>query len=966
MPRVLPLSRLPTLSHADPDRRLVERFATTADEAAFAELVRRHGPLVLGVCRRAARDPHLADDAFQATFLTLARKAGSLRDPGALSSWLFGVARRVATAARRREDRRDRLARRAADRPAPATTPAGWHDLLAVLDEELARLPERFRAPLLACYLDGRTQDEAARQLGWSLSTLRRRLEAARTRLKVRMTARGATLGGGLFAGVLAPASAAVPEPLARAAVEQAGGGAASPRVLELAASTSLPLAKWAGVAAGLVLVCGLAVGLVSTPPAPPASPEPRPPATAAATPAVPDDPLPPGAVARMGNLRFRHPVGVESLHFARGGKLLVSSGAGRVCVWDARTGRRLRLLGPPDHDPGPWGVELVGIPADGRTLAVRRRGPPAATGFVWDLERDAELRTFEIARHHLQKTGPFPRLLAPDGSRIAEVDPEAETVRLWDSDGKPAGRLDGAVGKAEGGLTYPFPAAFAPDGKLLYVARTDHTVEVWDAATCKRVRTFGGGKPRPRALAVSADGKYLATFGGPSPRDKRGVDFVPEAVRVWDPGTGDLLAEFPWGKVDPTGYYDAFVGFRPDGAVWGAVKGRASESLPLTFRQWDRKTGRAVREWSAPLANWTVRGVTLSPDGTRLAAGVLNSVLVFDAATGKDLTPEAGHRGEVAELRFTPDGDRLVTVGGDRTVRVWDAATGTELRSHATPASQGHLTHLSADGSVLFGSRPGGVPDVTQWSVTAREVATGRERWALSRCAELAVHPDGQTAWGHMLDKKHVAQIDTATGTAVRTVPGPTRDDAKSHFAWWVHVTLGDGGRLVVCANGKEVAGWDAATGRKRFGWSPERAGLLPNGDGHHALSLAPDHIAGLAVSADGKKLAAVVYRNGRAVTNHWTACVCESASGSVLRSIALPDDYNRGFRPVAWGPDGKSVAVVGGAARLYDAATGAEKAAFGGHRGRCDAVAFSPDGTRLATGSADGTALVWALLQK
>ncbi|MBX9581717.1 MAG: sigma-70 family RNA polymerase sigma factor, partial [Gemmataceae bacterium] len=98
MPRLLALPRLRT-AHPDTDRDLVRRFAAAADPDAFAELVRRHGPTVLGVCRRAARDPHLADDAFQATFLVLARKAGSLRDPAAVGSWLFGVARRVATAA---------------------------------------------------------------------------------------------------------------------------------------------------------------------------------------------------------------------------------------------------------------------------------------------------------------------------------------------------------------------------------------------------------------------------------------------------------------------------------------------------------------------------------------------------------------------------------------------------------------------------------------------------------------------------------------------------------------------------------------------------------------------------------------------------------------------------------------------------------------------------------------------------
>jgi WD40 repeat protein len=833
-----------------------------------------------------------------------------------------------------------------------------------VLDEELARLPEKFRAPLLACYLDGRTQDEAARQLGWPLSTLRRRLQAARTRLKLRMTARGATLGGGLFAGVLAPASAAVPEPLARAAVEQARGGAASPRVLELAAHTGLPLAKWAGVAAGLVLVCGLAVGLVSDPPAPSAPPEPRPPAAAAATPAVSDDSLPPGAVARMGNLRFRHPGGkITSLYFARGGDRLISSGSGNanVCLWDARTGQLLRDFCGSDRDPQAPSFGVVGVPADGRTLIVARGSDPGR-GIVWDLERNTELRTFELARHDRRDGTPFPHLLSRNGSRMAEIDSAGETVWLWDQDGKAAG-LDGAVSKTERGS---FPAALAPDGKAFYAARMDHTIEVWDTATCKRVRTFGGGKPRPRALAVSDDGKYLATFGGPTPKGRHDTQYVPEAVRVWDPARGDLIAEFAWEKVNPKGRYQAFIGFLPDGSVWASADGYAEDGtpVPFAFRQWDRATGRLTRQWSTPLnTGWWAEDVILSPDGTRLAVGAGSTVLVFDAATGKDLTPDAGHRNQIAELRFTPDGQHLTTLGGDGTVRIWDAATGAELRSHTVaPVSYELFTHLSPDGSTLFHSRFSPGSDVTDWTVAARAVTTNRERRALPRCPELVPHPDGKTAWGSILDKKHVAQIDAATGKAVRTIPGPTRDDSEASFAWWVHIALGDGGRLVVCANGKEVTGWDTATGRKRFGWSPETAGLLPNGDGHHGDKSVPDHIAGLAVSPDGKKLAAVIDRNG-AEANPWSVCMCDAATGTVLRQIKLPSDRMNLFRPVAWSTDGKTVAVVGEKARLYDVATGEEKGAFDGHRGQCGAVTFSPDGKRLATGSADGTALVWEL---
>src|SRR5262245_36012403 len=193
---------LPRRADGDSDAALVTRFAATRDEAAFAELVARHGPLVRGVCRRVL-GADAADDAFQATFLVLARRAGSIRRPAAVGSWLYGVAYHLSRQARTRAGRQEKHERRSVDRrgePAGSPDPsraAALADLLAVLDTELARLPDRLRAPLLLCYIDGRTQDEAARQLGWSLGTFRRRLDRARDVLRARMERRGATLSAG-------------------------------------------------------------------------------------------------------------------------------------------------------------------------------------------------------------------------------------------------------------------------------------------------------------------------------------------------------------------------------------------------------------------------------------------------------------------------------------------------------------------------------------------------------------------------------------------------------------------------------------------------------------------------------------------------------------------------------------------------------------------------------------------------
>ena len=170
---------------AAPDQQLLDRFVTGQEEDAFTALVRRHGPMVLGVCYRLLRDTHDAEDAFQATFLVLARKAASIQKRDSVGSWPHGVALRVAGKARVESVRRSRRERL---RPAPALAATGdaitWGELRSVLDEELGRLPSSWRAPLILCYLEGQTQDEAARRLGWSKSTLRRRLERGRGLLR--------------------------------------------------------------------------------------------------------------------------------------------------------------------------------------------------------------------------------------------------------------------------------------------------------------------------------------------------------------------------------------------------------------------------------------------------------------------------------------------------------------------------------------------------------------------------------------------------------------------------------------------------------------------------------------------------------------------------------------------------------------------------------------------------------------
>jgi RNA polymerase sigma factor (sigma-70 family) len=195
------------------DGQLLSRFLLRRDEAAFAALVERYGPLVLGACRRVLRHEHDAEDAFQATFLVLAHKAASLDGTGSLAGWLHTVARRVALRLRAQSERRQARERRAAEaRPAEFQEEPGAGEWLPLLEEELHALPEKYRAPLVLCHLEGKTHDEAARALGCPAGSLWKRLERGRALLRGRLLRRGVAPSAALLAAAwVETSSAALP-----------------------------------------------------------------------------------------------------------------------------------------------------------------------------------------------------------------------------------------------------------------------------------------------------------------------------------------------------------------------------------------------------------------------------------------------------------------------------------------------------------------------------------------------------------------------------------------------------------------------------------------------------------------------------------------------------------------------------------------------------------------------------------
>ena len=677
----------------EPDAVLLQRFLCQGDEAAFTALVKRHGSLVHHVCRRVLADTHLAEDAFQATFLVLARRARSIRRPTSLAAWLHGVAHHMALRARRREQRRQQSETAVADLSSPDPRPdplaeVSAREVLVILDEEVARLPEVFRLPILLCGLEGLGLEETARRLGWTRDSVKGRLERGRKRLHERLVQRGLTLTAVLAAAEIAQGSNTVglaASATARAALAFAAGKATvSAGIAALAeeAVKGLALTR-ATVVMMLVLAAGMVVagtGAMLLPGwADPPAKQTAPPVGQETAPRQPKedflqptdrygDPLPAGALARLGTSRFRLQ-GIRCLVYSPDGKTLASggdSGGGPIRFWDAATGKLLRRL---ENEVDEYITSLT-FSQDGKLLA--------STG--------------------LPKRGDI-------------------TVRLWDAiTGK---QLREFGGSSETGYT----TAFSLDGKLLANGGQDGTIHVWEAASGRELLRFRGQPGPIGSLVISPDGKTLAA------NDSNGI------IRLWDTATGKVLRQLPGQKTD-------LLAFSPDNLTLAS----GNSDGPVCF--WEVATGKERLQVAFPRSIILSRAgdnILFSPDGTRLAAGYpgvildvrtgkelvrleehscwhrclafspdgkilagdgLGRIRFWDTATGKEIFKDSAHREKVSSLSFFPDGKTLATASADRTVRIWDTATGKELfqfRGHGPfiPGEGNHLA-VSPDGHTV------------------------------------------------------------------------------------------------------------------------------------------------------------------------------------------------------------------------------------------------------------------------
>jgi RNA polymerase sigma factor (sigma-70 family) len=880
------------------DSQLLDQFAQFQDQGAFAALVKRYGPMVLRVCRRVLGHHEDAEDAFQASFLILARKAASIRNKEALASWLHGVAYRTAMTAKRGARRRRQYEQRGA--PQTHASPAGdlgWSEVQAILDEEVVALPSVFRGAFILCHLEGKSRAEAARALGIKEGTVSSRLSRAQKLLQERLTRRGVVLSTlwSLTALSRNAAVAQVPNALVNATIKSAMAfaagtpGAISVKAVVLAerALQSMLLAK-VKVAASTLLVAVLvtAVSFSVVPPHAGAGPE-KQNTTTDAEAAVPKQdgvgnqemlaaqPIVFDSEARELQAVARN---IWAIAFAPDGRTLVSVGGmweepGELQIFDL-VGRKLRR-----RVEEPVGIRGLAFSHDGTMLVTADCGAKAAT--IRDPASGAARRVLpnEARLNHVA--------LSPDGKWLATAGLD-QTVRIFE--------LASAkiVRKLHFGATV-FCVAFSPDSGTLAACGNDPAVRLWDVASGLEKRPLEGHSKAVEYLAFSPDGAVLAAASW----DK--------TIKLWNAGDGSELATLE-GHTLPV----LALAFSPDGALLASGSGK----------------------WYSPNAAGsagviTQRDIARGDETSKRQSGAPGEVKLWDVKTRTQVAALEGHGDRVWSVAFSPDGKTLASASWDKTIKLWNVATRREdatLRLSQSPAVEPQPV------VALAGSPDGRLLAVATEDnrVRVHEAADGAVRFIFELPGEaatcLAFSPDGLTLAGAGPDPL-IRLWDMNTGKERRTL--------KGHTSWIYALAFSPDGRLLASGSyDKTIRLWDPASGTEE--------GRLT---GHRGA------IRALAFSPDGKTLAGggiepvirlwdVVSRKERGRLRGHEGIVRALAfapAGGVLASAGEDGAI------VLWNPDTeKALHTLQGKAEVW-------------------ALAFSADGKTLVSGTASGVLLVW-----
>ena len=942
------IRRLRTTSAGTPtDGELLADYARRRDESAFATLVQRYGGLVLGVAHRQLADHQQAEDVFQATFLALARSAQRLSAQTPLANWLYTVSLRQARKLRARSHRHETLERTAPSVRIPEADPLAaitGRELLQIVDDELVRLPDKYRLPVLLCCILGHSRDEVANQLGWSDGIVKGRLERGRRRLAARLAARG-----------LAP-SVAVLTPLATEIVPQQLLGrtaeiAMTPwsktipsHVARLITSASphriLPLAA---IACSLMLVSAVGLAIASMGRAP-ESPPPKDPRRPTVVEPIADrsDPLPEGAALRFGTSRYRHGTEINRMTVSPDGKIAAvttwSHTHGVVRAFDLTNGRVLYSL--PERQ---WSHAIAFSP-DGKMLVTKttnRLVSPKLTITLREAATGKELRKVELDE---TDRGTMTQWVAmtPDGKSVATTMEDARGVVLIDLEKGVVTRTfphDGVV----------YTATFSPDGTRIVAGGSDgvkgkYFSRLWDVASGKELLRLEHGEGELRTIAFSPDGKTVAGGG----------DYG--WARVWDVETGKELKKFP---KSPGYRMVGSVAFAPDSQTLAVASIWSSSDA---IRLYNLTSGE-----ERLCINRTAKCLHFSSDGKVLTGATHGTIHQWDTTTGKPLTPQLAGESAVEQVLVTRDARRLITRQEGDDAQLWDAATGERLNvlkgtlqhSIAVSPDSRHLVWPVRDEKLQF--KDPKYPDATfhgsrlrLYDMTTDKLIERFEPFAgyKEETHQLFFTPDG----GALLTVDHrdgaVRVWDFATGKEQRKFSINCKDNAQINYYVTKAFLAPDGKSLAVLyqyAHGLimpyVIRVWDVATGTTKH----ELAGRYPLID----ITFSPD--SRFAVTCCRPE-----YDRNANLPN--SIYVWDLATGT--RTTPLPDGLATEAVAMAFADDGRmfATATPDGLIQLWEVATWTIRAEYRGHRGRVTSLAFASDG-RLFSGGLDTTVLAWEL---
>jgi len=927
------------------DSHLLEQFVSRRDDVAFAGLLERHGPMVLGVCRRILHDEHRAEDAFQATFLVLVRKAVAIRKQESIASWLHGVALRIANRAKVEAARAAIPVHASCTVAADTCKLASCNESHAILDDELQRLPENYRLPLVLCYLEGLTRDEAAAQLGWTANKLRGNLERGRDRLRSQLLRRGVTLSAAASATLLTDTilAASIPPLLTvatlHAAARLATGatlsscGISGPVIALTQGGLKMVASKKVSVVFALALVAliiGTGVSILACWSEPVEVGRPIEPlvlviAQEPLKKVEPkegrvdsdSDPLPEGAVTRLGFGKFRAG-GVTDVVFSPDGKYLAAKTYSDIIhVWDVKTGRSVRKFTLESSRQMKFGKQGL-IPdasrfsfsADGKSIVAYQN----ADDHAW--QRNVETGEEEKLPGDLSSKKLCALQFSTDGKALVAIH-EDLTVKLHDPK---SGKEIVQVAKLPD-RNSSAAVTFSKNGQSLLLPKYDEAagkavIDVIDVKTGKAVRTLEASpKYGIKHVTTTADGSKVFA-----------IDTI--QIHAWDAGTGQDINDFSRRIGSP---FDSFA-LSPDDKTLVILHG-----YNVVF--WDLVGSKPIRRVRLGIGH---RSLAIAPDGKTLAVGSGQSVKFLDMATGEVLHKIGGHESRIAAVALSPDGKFAFTAASDRqvqdwkspfiTLRRWDARTGEALKADTLDDTD-HSFELifSRDAKKLAFRRYqplGSINDFQIWNTADGSLAhaiKGKWPW------KLAFDPAGRhlaisflNATFELYDADKGTELRAFAGTVNTTTAPAFSPDGKNVAAWRSRGhpgTLTDGGHIHIfeTESGKELSKIAFETGVSDLRYTP-----------------------------DGQFLA---------ISSLDTIHLWDVANRKVLREIKA------GSGPFALSEDSKFLTTGDryGAVEVWSVETGKRVGRHEGHNDRISSVAFSPDGARLITGSVDGIAIIW-----